>query len=81
MRNLFIFVLLLATTVTVRADDKDLVDFFESKVRPVLIQHCFACHSQQAKSIKGSLRLDSLEGMLRGGDSGAAIHREGLLRA
>ncbi|MCH2612416.1 MAG: DUF1553 domain-containing protein [Pirellulales bacterium] len=73
MRNLFIFVLLLATTVTVRADEKDLVDFFESKVRPVLIQHCFACHSQQAKSIKGSLRLDSLEGMLRGGDSGAAI--------
>src|SRR5205807_1342090 len=48
-------------------------DFFESRVRPVLVQHCFQCHSTTAEKIKGGLLLDTREGMLKGGDSGPAI--------
>ncbi len=60
-----------------RGDDgkanADRVDFFESKVRPVLVEHCYKCHSAQAKSPKGGLRLDSLDGMKKGGDTGPAV--------
>jgi Protein of unknown function (DUF1553)/Protein of unknown function (DUF1549)/Planctomycete cytochrome C len=52
-----------------RVDD----NFFESKVRPVLAEHCYKCHSAQAKAPKGGLRLDSLEGMKEGGDTGPAV--------
>src|SRR5262249_30744181 len=45
----------------------------ESKIRPVLAEHCFKCHSAHAKSLKGGLRLDSREGLREGGDSGTAI--------
>ena len=43
---------------------------FESKVRPVLIANCYACHT---KARKGGLRLDSREAILKGGKSGPAI--------
>ena len=46
-------------------------DFFESKSRPLLVDHCYACHS--AKKIRGGLTLDTREGVLRGGDTGPAI--------
>jgi mono/diheme cytochrome c family protein len=46
--------------------------FFETKVRPVLAEHCFKCHGD-VKKPKGELRLDSLSGMLAGGDQGPAI--------
>jgi mono/diheme cytochrome c family protein len=45
--------------------------FFEEKVRPVLAARCLSCHGDDKQ--KAGLRLDSLVGMLRGGDSGAAI--------
>jgi len=47
------------------------VAFFESKVRPVLIEHCYECHG--AKKQKGGLRLDSLPGWRDGGDSGTVL--------
>ena len=47
--------------------------FFEERIRPVLIEHCYACHSADAKAVKGGLVLDSREGLLVGGDSGPAI--------
>src|SRR4051812_20877149 len=46
--------------------------FFEKQVRPLLIRHCYECHSSQAKVLKGSLRLDSRAGWMKGGDSGPA---------
>lgn len=49
------------------------VDFFEKKIRPVLVAHCYKCHSADAKSVKGGLLLDTREGLLTGGDSGPAI--------
>ncbi|MEE3368985.1 MAG: PSD1 and planctomycete cytochrome C domain-containing protein [Planctomycetota bacterium] len=49
------------------------VRFFESRIRPVLVKHCYKCHSGSAKEVKGGLRLDFRGGLLKGGDSGAAI--------
>ncbi|MCI0461893.1 MAG: PSD1 and planctomycete cytochrome C domain-containing protein [Gemmataceae bacterium] len=49
------------------------LDFFEKKVRPVLAEHCYKCHSTQAKSPKGGLLLDSRAGLNKGGDSGPAV--------
>jgi len=46
-------------------------DFFEKKVRPVLAEHCFDCHSADAQ--ESGLRVDSLSGMLIGGERGPAI--------
>src|SRR5262245_29556399 len=51
-------------------------EFFEKKIRPVLSEHCYKCHSAEAekdKKLKGGLRLDTRDGMRKGGDSGPAI--------
>ncbi len=47
--------------------------FFESKIRPVLVEKCYSCHSKKATKVKGGLLLDSRAGFLKGGDSGPAI--------
>ncbi len=47
--------------------------FFESRIRPLLIDHCYSCHSAEAEKVKGGLRLDSLEALLQGGEHGPAI--------
>ena len=49
------------------------LDFFENHIRPVLIEHCFECHSGDAKTPKGGLRLDSRAGVLEGGENGPAL--------
>src|SRR4051812_39781861 len=51
----------------------DGVEFFEKKIRPVLVEKCYKCHSADAEKIKGGLVLDTREGMRLGGDSGAAV--------
>jgi mono/diheme cytochrome c family protein len=51
------------------ADDG--IAFFEQRVRPVLEEHCYGCHSQKAEKLKGNLYLDSQAGWQKGGDSGA----------
>jgi hypothetical protein len=48
------------------------VEFFEKRVRPVLVERCYECHST-AKKAKGGLLLDTRNGLLKGGDSGPAI--------
>ena len=47
--------------------------YFEGKVRPLLVKHCYECHSAEATKLKGGLLLDSKEGWLAGGDSGEAV--------
>jgi hypothetical protein len=52
------------------------VEFFENKVRPLLVEHCYSCHSAEAETkgkLKAGLRMDSLEGLKKGGDSGPAL--------
>ena len=58
------------------ASDKpspDGIEFFEKKVRPVLVKHCYSCHSADAKKVKGELHLDTRAGVLAGGASGPAV--------
>jgi mono/diheme cytochrome c family protein len=49
------------------------LEFFESKVRPVLAEHCFKCHSAKENKTKGGLAMDSRELILKGGDTGPAL--------
>ncbi len=48
------------------------LEFFEKKIRPILAEQCFECHSAE-KKVKGALRLDSRDGWAKGGESGPAI--------
>jgi len=71
--------------VTLEADQKapkteeptaEQLEFFEKRIRPVLVQHCYKCHSQEAAKedeLRGGLLLDSRAGLLAGGESGETI--------
>ncbi|MEX0819397.1 MAG: DUF1553 domain-containing protein [Pirellulaceae bacterium] len=58
---------------TSRAEDAKRLEFFETRIRPVLVEHCYECHSVGAKEVKGSLVVDSAAGLLKGGDSGTSL--------
>jgi hypothetical protein len=70
---------LLTVSVSVFGADKDTsfsaadLEFFEKKVRPLLVEHCYECHSSKSDELEGGLRLDYRDGHLKGGDTGAAI--------
>ncbi len=49
------------------------LDFFESKVRPTLVNNCYKCHSHEATKLKGGLSLEFRETVLKGGDTGPAV--------
>jgi hypothetical protein len=69
--SLSLVLILLASTEDVRAAGN--TDFFERKIRPVLAKHCYRCHSADAKTLRGKLRLDSSVAILKGGQSGAVL--------
>lgn len=56
-----------------RAEASDVLDFFERRIRPVLVEHCYECHSAEATAVQAGLRLDSAAGVRRGGDVGAVV--------
>ncbi len=62
-----------AAEPTAKPLDRQEVEFFEKKIRPVLVAQCYKCHSSEAKEVKGKLYLDSSEGILAGGETGPAI--------
>jgi hypothetical protein len=49
------------------------LEFFESKVRPILVDHCYSCHSAAAEKLKGELRLDTRAAVLKGGENGPVL--------
>lgn len=53
--------------------ESEQADFFERKIRPVLVEHCYECHAGDSEVIQGGLRLDDSVAMARGGDSGEAV--------
>ena len=55
------------------ADNTGSVEWFEKKIRPVLVKHCYECHSASSKALGGKLRLDLRDGLLTGGESGPAV--------
>jgi cytochrome c553 len=48
----------------------DQLNFFEKNIRPVLIEHCYKCHSSESEKVKGGLTLDTKQATLLGGESG-----------
>ncbi len=60
---------LLSSTIEA-SPSKDELAFFEQKIRPILIEHCYECHSEKAEKLKGNLFLDSKQGWQKGGDNG-----------
>ena len=56
-----------------RAADATGLEFFEKKIRPLLVERCYECHSTERGKTKGGLALDSREALLHGGDSGPAL--------
>jgi hypothetical protein len=58
-----------ATTLTAEH-----TEFFERRIRPVLAENCYECHSAGAKKIGGNLLLDSRAGVIKGGDTGPVIY-------
>ena len=72
---------LVCAAVATFCDDRLLADspasdesvFFEAKIRPVLVKHCYRCHSESADEIQGGLRLDTRAATRLGGDSGPAV--------
>ena len=59
--------------VSAVVNDAEGIEFFESRIRPVLVRECYACHSAQTGQSRGGLQLDTKTGLLLGGDSGPAL--------
>ncbi len=69
----FLCVVSLGSSTQSGEPDQREIDFFERKIRPVLIEHCYECHSVDSDVIQGGLRVDHPDAMLQGGDSGVAV--------
>ncbi|VTS03412.1 PSD1 and planctomycete cytochrome C domain-containing protein [Tuwongella immobilis] len=67
----YLLTILVVATIHSLASADPKIDFFEAKIRPVLIENCFSCHAEQKQ--KGGLRVDSLAALIAGGDSGTAL--------
>ena len=63
------FYVVSSTKVMAQIDQRE---FFESKIRPVLVEHCYECHNSWGKA-KSQLTLDSRDGLLKGGSEGPSI--------
>ena len=65
-------VALAAACPSARAADAE-TELFEKKIRPLLVENCYKCHSTQSEKLKGGLLLDSRDGLLKGGETGPAV--------
>ena len=65
-------ILALSVSTPLAAQTTD-VEFFEAKIRPVLVQRCYSCHNSKMAAPKGDLILDTKEGLLKGGASGPVL--------
>src|SRR6188472_4276742 len=83
MRREFLAGLIILFAASARGDDKppppsgqfsgDGIAFFEKKIRPLLVNKCYECHSASAKKVRGELVLDTRAALLKGGATGPAI--------
>lgn len=69
-RDLFLLAALMPALLGAAEPAPQQAEHFEKKVRPLLAEKCYKCHSHDGGKIKGGLVLDSLSGVLQGGDSG-----------
>lgn len=68
-----VVVAVVAAASSACAEDAASVAFFESKIRPVLVEHCYECHSTESGKSKGGLLLDTKHGIRSGGETGPAV--------
>ena len=76
IRTLVVWSCLLPVIISAAENDAEQLAFFEKKIRPVLVKHCYECHSDKAaksNKIKGGLRVDTKQALLAGGDSGPGV--------
>jgi len=70
------FLLLTAFALGDEPPEKNFSDeeiaFFENRIRPLLSEHCYECHSGRSETVQAKLRLDRRVLAIRGGESGAA---------
>ncbi len=66
-------VTLLGVAASAEEQDAKGVAFFEAKIRPVLVQQCYKCHSAESSKVKGGLLLDTRDGVRKGGETGHAV--------
>ncbi len=69
---ILVVLLLLGFERATAAPDSEQIEFFESRIRPLLAQECYECHSEATKA-KGGLLLDTRAGWQKGGDSGESV--------
>ena len=73
---MILFVIALSLLGAPEAPGQDRIDFFEKKIRPVLAERCYQCHSAEAARtgvLMGKLQLDTREGVQQGGSRGPAV--------
>lgn len=80
----FLCLLLVTINASIHAEDPSSPDFFESRIRPIVVEHCIECHGESHQ--EAGLRLDSGEGFRQGSDSGLIVdsnlpHDSLILRA
>ena len=68
-----LFVSFLLAVAPSFAQDSAGIELFETRVRPVLAQNCYACHSADSPKIQGALRVDSPEALIAGGNAGSTV--------
>jgi mono/diheme cytochrome c family protein len=73
MRRLLAILVVAAITAVATARADDAKQLFEKSVRPLLARKCFECHSSKADELKGNLKLETVEQILKGGDQGPAV--------
>lgn len=56
-----------------RAEEETGTVYFEKKIRPLLVKHCYECHSEEGKQQQGGLLLDRSSGWLKGGETDKAV--------
>ncbi len=71
--SLLLLIVLMVPTLRAEEPTSAELEFFEKKIRPVLVNNCHSCHSAEAKSVRGGLLLDTREGIRQGGESGHAV--------
>ena len=80
--TVFIFILLNFNNCFAKQDlSAEQLDFFETKVRPLLTEKCLECHSNEKGKVKGGLSLDSREEILKGGENGDVFNKEDVAKS
>ncbi len=69
----FVFAMLASVAAANGADTREGVEFFEKRIRPVLVEKCYKCHAADSEKIKGGLLLDTRKSIRQGGDTGPAV--------